>query len=124
MLKFWNLLIIFCFINSYSGYGQGLFENELTEQDSVKKDGIDFTGFVRASAFGGSELYDYSSVFGEFCLKSKLSKKQTFLYADLRVRSGLNYGEASTEFQLKEAYTAASLETNGAIALVASFVIY
>lgn len=85
-------------------YAQGLFESELSNADTVQKSSIEFDGYVRASAFGGTERYDYSTVFGEFCLQSKLSNNQTFLFADLRFRNGIFFNKKHNDFQLKEAY--------------------
>ena len=104
MTKFWCLLIIFNLGILFSAYGQGLFENESTELDTVADNFIEFNGFFRASAFGGSEAYDYSSIFGEFCLQSKLSQGKTYLFTDLRFREGIYFNEVNTDFQLKEAY--------------------
>ena len=104
MIKKWFLLITLFLIVIISAYGQSLFENNITKPDSVKNRTIEFNGYARASAFGGTKLYDYSSVFGEFCLKSKLSKNGTFLYADLRFRKGLNFDKEYSDFQLKEVY--------------------
>ncbi|MCD4768618.1 MAG: hypothetical protein K8R35_00425 [Bacteroidales bacterium] len=94
MIKRWSLLIMLCLIAGTASRGQGLFESAQVE----------FNGFVRGSAFGGSELYDYSSLFGEFCLQSKLSHGSTYLYADLRFRGGVNFDEEYVEIQLREVY--------------------
>ncbi len=84
--------------------GQELFESAQAESEESTNKGIEFNGFVRGSAFGGSEFYDYSSVFGEFCLQSKLSQGKTYLYADSRFRGGVNFDEEYAGFQLKEVY--------------------
>jgi len=104
MIKRWSLLIMLCLIAGAESRGQGLFESAQTESDEFANNGIEFNGFVRGSAFGGSELYDYSSVFGEFCLQSKFSQGKTYLYADLRFRGGVNFDEEYVEFQLREVY--------------------
>ncbi len=104
MIKRWYLLITLSFIAVSASNGQGLFESSQVEAEESTNKGVEFNGFVRGSAFGGSELYDYSSVFGEFCLQSKFSQDKTYLYADLRFRGGINFDEEYTDFQLKEAY--------------------
>ena len=103
MVNQWYLLIMLAFVVSTS-YGQGLFENSQTEAEKSANKKVEFNGYARGSAFGGSESYDYSSVFGEFCLQSELSQGKTYLYADLRFRGGVNFDEKYTLFQIKEAY--------------------
>ena len=79
--------------------------SEGTEEKSIA-----FNGYARGSAYGGSEAFDYSSLFGEFCLQGKWTGNNTFLYSDIRIRSGLNLGELYTGFQLKEAYAGYSTD--------------
>lgn len=98
------LLLMLCLLAGAVSRGQGLFESAQTESDKITNKGIEFNGFARGSAFGGSEFYDYSSVFGEFCLQSKLSHANTYLYSDLRFRGGVSFDEQYTEFQLREVY--------------------
>ncbi len=64
----------------------------------------EFNGFTRGSAFAGGESYDYAAVFGELGLQTQYSQGNTFLFGDLRFRSGLNFDEKYSKFQLKEAY--------------------
>jgi len=104
MIKRCLLLIMLYLIVGVASRGQGLFESAQTESDKSTNKGLEFNGFARGSAFGGSEFYDYSSVFGEFCLQNKLSYGKTYLFADLRFRGGVNFDEQYTEFQLKEVY--------------------
>ena len=104
MIKRYLILIMICLFATDVSRGQGLFESSQTESDKNSNKGIEFNGFVRGSAYGGSELYDYSSVFGEFCLQGKLSHANTFLYSDLRFRGGINFDEEYVEFQLREVY--------------------
>ncbi|MCK5822198.1 MAG: hypothetical protein KAH17_09930 [Bacteroidales bacterium] len=66
----------------------------------------EFSGFTRGSVFGGGEIYDYTSIFGEMGLQTRFGEGNTFLFSDLRFRSGLDFGEQSTNFQIKEAYAA------------------
>lgn len=66
----------------------------------------EFNGFTRGSAFGGGETYDYASVFGEMGLQTRFDQGNTFLFSDLRFRTGLDFGEKISSFQIKEAYAA------------------
>jgi hypothetical protein len=85
-----------------NGMPQDLSESQASEETDAKS--ISFNGYVRGSAYGGSEAFDYTSLFGEFCIQGKWTGKNTFLYSDIRIRGGLNLGELFTDFQLKEAY--------------------
>lgn len=100
-----SLFLLFS-ITTFSVLGQGLFESFTAESDttSQKKRSIEFSGYVRGSAYGGSENYDYTNVFGEFALKSKLTEGKSFLFADVRLRNGLFFNNRETQIQLKEAY--------------------
>jgi len=98
------LLTTFCLVIKISGYGQGIFESEQqSKTDSIQK-GIVFNGYVRASVFGASKLFDYSSLFTEFSLQSKFSHEDVYLYSDIRFRNGLNFDKKYTVFQIKETY--------------------
>jgi len=88
-----------------------LFSQEIVESPSnllnPKEEGktkLDFTGYARGLAYGGSEDYDFSNVFAELALKARLSKQNTFLFADLRIREGLFFNQRELHLQLKEAY--------------------
>jgi hypothetical protein len=74
------------------------------------KTSIELGGYVRGSAFGLSEDFDYSSLFGEFSLQGKLVDASAFLYADVRIRSGIQFGDEFTSFQLKEGYAGYSAD--------------
>jgi hypothetical protein len=104
MMKRWYLLILLGIFAISISKGQGLFESSQSEAEEGLNKGIEFNGYVRGSGFGGSEFYDYSSVFAEFCLQSKLSHGKTYLYADLRFRGGINFDTEYLLFQLKEAF--------------------
>ena len=104
MINRWLLLLFLSIIVESISNGQGLFESSQVEAEDGTNKGIEFNGYVRGSAFGGSEFYDYSSVFGEFCLQSKLSYGKTYLYADIRFRGGVNFDEEYVKFQLRELY--------------------
>lgn len=86
-------------------HAQGLFESSLAENTEQKNNnGIEFSGYVRGSLFGGSKDFDYSTAFGESCFRGKLSSNKTLLYADIRVRSGVQFGDEFNRLELKEAY--------------------
>lgn len=88
-----------------NGMSQGLFERSValaSDGSSVKR--ITLNGYARGSAYGGSEAFDYSSLFGEFCLQGRWTGGKTFLFSDIRIRGGWNLGNTFTSFQLKEAY--------------------
>ncbi len=104
MYKQWYILIFLILMSGATSRGQGLFESAQAEEEESAIRGIKFNGYARGSAFGLSESYDYSSVFGEFCLQSELSHGKTYLFSDLRFRGGVNFDEEYTAFQLKEVY--------------------
>jgi hypothetical protein len=65
----------------------------------------DISGFARASAYGGSKRYDYSSVFGEIAIRGNFTNKNSLFFTDTRLRSGINFGERFSEIEIKELYT-------------------
>jgi hypothetical protein len=73
-------------------YGQGLFD---TSTEENKKTNIDFTGYVRGVALGASEKYDLSTSFSEICIKPQYRANNTYLFADLRFRTGIYFKERS-----------------------------
>jgi len=91
--------ILLIYISTFSIKAQGIFE---TIDSTINK--IEFNGFVRASTYGATQLFDYSSVFSEFALQPKLTQGKTYLYTDLRFRTGFNFNEQYSTFELKEAY--------------------
>lgn len=96
--------IIFFLALSVSALSQGLFEEATSTGDEEKEKKIELGGYARGSVYGGSEFYDYSSVFGEFSLQGEASWKNAFLFADLRFRMGLEFDEEYTALEIKEAY--------------------
>jgi hypothetical protein len=93
------------------------FSNGMTQDmpaaassEGTENRNIAFNGYVRGSAYGVSEAFDYTSLFGEFCLQGKWTGNNTFLYSDIRIRGGLDLGELVTGFQLKEAYAGYSAD--------------
>jgi hypothetical protein len=95
-------------IPSFSN-SQSLFERKIGITENNKL-GLEISGYTRASAFGLSQQYDYSSVFAEFCLVAKLAYKNTFLFTDLRFRSGVDFDERYSLIQIKEVF--AGYESN------------
>ncbi|MBN2520367.1 MAG: hypothetical protein JXB17_07685 [Bacteroidales bacterium] len=84
---------------------QGLFEGTIAaSEEQSGNNSVELNGYARGSAFGAGENFDYSSVFGEFSLQSKYSHNKTFLFSDVRFRSGLTFNEDNTIFEIKEAY--------------------
>src|SRR5574344_609680 len=86
---------------------QGLFESATkavtSEQETVK-----LNGYVRGSAFGGGKIYDFTTAFGEVSLQANLKRNKFILNSDIRFRSGYNFNETISEFEVKEAYTGIS----------------
>ena len=99
-----KILIVFMVLLSGTFYGQGLFESATANEEKSNKPAISFNGYGRGSFYGGSRLYDFQSVFGEFGVQGKLSINHAFLFADLRARGGLQYDSLYATLQLKEAY--------------------
>jgi hypothetical protein len=88
--------------------GQGLFESaSQTENNSTI---FSLNGYVRGSAFGVGKVYDYTNAFGEVRLQAKLKKDKFLFNSDIRFRSGYNFNNPVSEFELKEAY--AGINTN------------
>ncbi len=82
---------------------QGLFESAGADEQDPKTT-LDWSGYARGAAFGASPAFELSTLFGELGLQAKLSRNNAFLFADARLREGLQFGETGTVFQLKEAY--------------------
>lgn len=82
---------------------QGLFENAGSNEHNSKT-ALDWSGYARGAVYGATPSFDFSTLFGELALQGKLSHGKAFLFADARLREGLQFGETGTVFQLKEAY--------------------
>lgn len=104
-----QIIIVFLTLSSSLLNAQGLFENSLSSEEESKAK-ISLSGYVRGSAYGGSEKYDYSTVFGEASIQGKLSYNNMYLFTEMRLRSGLQFDETATEFELREAYAGYSGE--------------
>lgn len=87
-----------------------VFTPFLNEIKNRSEGGLTLNGFTRGLIFGVNKNYDYSSVFGEFCLQGKYTQGNAYLYSDLRFRSGLFFNDYAAVFQIKEAYAGYSGE--------------
>lgn len=102
MFKQLSIISVFLF-STLMTTAQGLFES--TSQGAVKN-GVQLNGYVRGSAWGLNESYDYATVFGEFSLKSSYTSGKAYLFSDARIRSGSTFNKDFTVIELKEAYAA------------------
>ncbi len=98
------MLPMFLFATIGYNFSQSLFESSVNKPDEERNLNIDFNGYGRGSAYGGSKFYDYSSVFAEFGIQGKLSVNSVFLFADLRFRAGTQYDSLYATIQMKETY--------------------
>lgn len=100
------LTVSLCALFGISASGQGIFESASSQaqDENPNKTKLELNGFARGIVYGGSDDYEYSNVFGEFALKSKLVKQRAFFIADLRVRQGIFFNKRELQLQLKEAY--------------------
>ena len=57
------LISAFLWLVAGNCFSQSLFESSINKPDEEKNLNIDFNGYGRGSAYGGSKFYDYSSVF-------------------------------------------------------------
>lgn len=105
-MEFINSIIftIFLLVSAGTVYGQGLFESSTTANDKPDKPVFSFNGYGRGSFYGGSQSFDYQSLFSEFGFQGKLSVNHAFLFADLRARGGLQFDSLYNALQLKETY--------------------
>lgn len=86
--------------------GQSLFDGLATTNTAQEKksNSLELGGFSRGVAQGGAKDYDFSSVYGEFGLKSRYDKQKVSVYADMRIREGMFFNAQELQLQLKEAY--------------------
>lgn len=78
-------------------------DNNGHEGESGKTD-LNFGGYGRASAFGGGNEYDFATTFAEFSLKADYKSGFAFLKSDLRLRTGVFFGEEKIIPEVKELY--------------------
>ncbi|MEA3494864.1 MAG: hypothetical protein U9R42_02395 [Bacteroidota bacterium] len=98
-----KIIIVFLTFSYSLLNAQGIFENSLNDVEKNKTT-IDFSGYVRASAFGGGEDYDYSSIFGETSIQGKFSNNNMYLFTEIELRSGLQFNKTENVIELTEAY--------------------
>ena len=96
-------LLLFLMTLSGGSFSQSLFEQPGLEGEPSKSR-LEWSGYARGSAFGCSALFDLSTLFGEMALQGKYHFGKAFLYADMRFREGLQFGDTGPTLQLKEAY--------------------
>lgn len=104
MMRILFILTLICFFTN--SIAQGLFESSVSGTESGGADSKSniFSGYVRGSAFGLSENYDYSLVFSELSLKTDYSTRGIILKSDIRFRTGLFFEEKDNQIELKEVY--------------------
>jgi hypothetical protein len=95
-------IIVIMLLAAGAGYGQGLFES--AGAGEAEKPRLEWSGYARGSAYGGGGSFDYATAFGEAALQGKFSQGKAFLFADVRLREGAQFGQVGTTLQLKEAY--------------------
>lgn len=90
--------------------GQGLFEMADQAVNNGETNSFNLHGYVRGSAFGAAEKYDLSNSFGELSIQADLKQDNMLMHADVRFRSGYQFNQPLSEFEVKEAY--AGISTN------------
>jgi len=74
------------------------FSSQLMSQEK------EIGGWVRGSFYGGGKDYPFASLFTEASVKGSYRKDNAVLFADVRLRAGLNFGERYIVPEIKEAY--------------------
>jgi hypothetical protein len=95
------LIVLLCPTLSF---GQSLFESSTQNPVKTENNGFSLNGYVRGSAFGAGEQYDFTQTFGELSLQTNLKKDNLLLKSDIRFRSGTQFNHTKTEIEVKEAY--------------------
>jgi hypothetical protein len=102
------LLVLLLILGLGNISAQGLFESAVQSSGENDANGLQIGGFIRGSAYGAGEEYDFTNVFGEVSLRTKLKKEKFIVNSDLRFREGFNFNNPSSIFELKEAYAGIS----------------
>ena len=103
----WKTLILL-FLASFS-YGQGLFEQAQLPDGANGNNGYDLHGFVRSAIYAGtdpdnSKIYT-QSLYSQFGLSANIKAGEFGnAYAEFRTRSGYEFDEKFTSFELREGY--------------------
>ncbi len=111
----WNILLIIILLAGGRAQAQGLFEQAVSgsASDSVSEEGDSFelNGYIRGDIYGGKtpglDQAELKSGYAEASMKFRASKGEWGDgYAEIRFRSGREFGESIDEFELREAYAA------------------
>ncbi|MDI9544250.1 MAG: hypothetical protein QM282_00040 [Bacteroidota bacterium] len=106
------ILSFFLFIATVGlASAQGLFETAGKSPDNQSEKTVKLGGYVRGSAYGAGENYDFGTLFGETALQLNHKAKLLTMNTDLRFRSGNRFGGSFSEFEIKEAYAGISSKT-------------
>lgn len=92
-------------------FAQSLFESAGRLSEDKNETAVRLGGYVRASAYGAGENYDFSTLFGETALQLNYKTNVLIMNSDLRFRSAYRFGESISEFEIKEAYAGISTKT-------------
>lgn len=96
--------IICILFYSLTTFSQGLFETAQIDEQTGENKNLTLNGYARGSLYGGSKNYDFTTVFGEFGFQAEYTPSKAFLYADIRIREGIQFNENNFRVELKEAY--------------------
>jgi hypothetical protein len=103
-----EILIAVMFAFTIVASGQRLFETATQATSGNDEQGFMLNGYVRGSAFGGGEVFDYTTIFGEVSLQAELKKATFVMNSDIRFRRGFNFNQTISEVEIKEAYAGIS----------------
>ena len=97
-------------------FGQGLFESasSITNDGESKNFNYKLSGYVRGTSYFGkvynADNYEVKSAYGEAALIIEAAKSSLDSFnAEVRFRSGFEYGKSINEFELREAFITRSL---------------
>jgi len=100
-----QVILFFLMLSGPFLHGQGLFDSVISEgAEQGISNPAEFSGYIRGSAFAGTDAYDFSNMFAESGFRVKFNLSNAFAYTDVRLRSGIQYGEEVLKLELKEAY--------------------
>lgn len=112
-MKLYSILAIAILFSSSVVFGQGLFENG---GNSHNNDNLNYklNGYVRGVSYFGkvyeADNYEMKSAYGETALLFEATKKSLGSFnTEIRLRSGFEYGENISEFELREAFLTTSV---------------
>jgi hypothetical protein len=105
---FWKTVLLLLLTSS--SYGQGLFEQAQQGDDTNGDIGYDLHGFVRSAIYAGnapenSKIYT-QSLYSYFGLNANIKAGEFGnAFAEFRTRTGYEFDEKFTAFELQEGYT-------------------